>query len=65
MPVEITCSFHKVLITAKQAVLQRRLNKVFLFFGTKGQVTPKSVVYLAGIGTCSIFYACPDYLQVS
>ena len=42
MPVQIICKFHKVSIKTKQAMLRTRPNMGF--FGTKGQVNPKSTV---------------------
>ena len=42
MPVQVTCKFHKDPIKTKQAMLLTRWNTGF--FGTKGQVTPKSIV---------------------
>ena len=42
MPVQVISNFHKDPIKMKQAMLQTMLNMVF--FGTKGQVTPESMV---------------------
>ena len=41
MPVQVSCNFHKDLTITKQAMLQTR--SYMRVFGTKGQVTPKSI----------------------
>ena len=62
MPVQVICSFHTELIKTKRAMLRTRFNMGV--FGTKGQVTPKSVVR-SGRNSNSFQMLCMSRLSAS